>query len=187
MPAQSRITDHESPPAFGSSARLFKVRGSRFKVQVHKPSEYSSPPAPPWGWSGGGLVPLWYLPIPIAYLKHSLFNQSRLSKPLSRGSSALKRFSGLDAWRWMLNMRCPRPGALMQVCSLLTLPGRAGKGWPCRASCAFSILGRVSRHEPARAGAEESAGRAGSLTRTSNIQHPTSNIERSGQATQSRR
>jgi hypothetical protein len=30
----------------------------------------------------------------------------------------------------------------VQVFSLLTLPGRAGKGWPCRGSCALSILGR---------------------------------------------
>jgi hypothetical protein len=45
--------------------------------------------------------------LPIAYLKHPLFNQSRLSKPLARGFSVLKRFSGLDAWRWMSNMRCP--------------------------------------------------------------------------------
>src|ERR1035437_5597758 len=33
LPAQSRITNHESPPALGGSARLFKVRGSRFEVQ----------------------------------------------------------------------------------------------------------------------------------------------------------
>jgi hypothetical protein len=112
------VTNHESriTSGFGwlyPSFRCWKldVRCSMFSVH-DKPSEYSSPPAPPWGWSGGGLVPLWYLPIPIAYLKHPLLNQSRLSKPLSRGFSALKRFSGLDAWRWMSNMRCPRPEKL---------------------------------------------------------------------------
>ena len=31
----------------------------------HKHPEYNSPPPPPSGWSGGALVPPWYLPIPI--------------------------------------------------------------------------------------------------------------------------
>ena len=112
------VTNHESRITSGFSWLCPAVQGSRFKVQgskfsvFHKHIEYNSPRPPPWGWSGGGLVPLWYLPIPIAYLKHPLLNQSRLSKPLSRGFSALKRVSGLDAWRWMSNMRCPRPEKL---------------------------------------------------------------------------
>jgi hypothetical protein len=104
--------------ALVGSARPFDVGSWKLEVGCSmfdvddKPSEYNSPPSTPWGWSGGCLVPLWYLPIPISYLKHPFVNQSRLSKPLSRGFSALKPFSGLDAWRWMSNMRCPRPEKL---------------------------------------------------------------------------
>jgi hypothetical protein len=118
------VTNHESRITSGFSWLCPAVQGSRFKVQgskfsvFHKHTEYSSPLAPLSGWSGGGLVPLWYLRIPMAYLKHLLFNQSRLSKPLSRGFSALKRFSGLDTWRWMPNMHCPRPEKLTRKADL---------------------------------------------------------------------
>jgi hypothetical protein len=68
----------------------FEVRGSKFRVH-HKHPEYNSPPTPPSRWSGGTLVPLWHLPIPIAGPKGSLFNQPSLSKSLAYTLFAVKR------------------------------------------------------------------------------------------------
>ena len=63
----------------------------------HKHPEYSSPYPPPAAWSGGTLVPPWYLPIPIGHQKSSHFNQASLSKSHSSSPSDERRFSGLDA------------------------------------------------------------------------------------------
>ena len=72
----------------------------------HKHPEYSSPFPSPSGWSGGTLVPPWYLPIPIEHPESPIFNQASLSKSLSRGLPAVKRFSGLDVGSWMMDVRC---------------------------------------------------------------------------------
>jgi len=62
--------------------RAFGVQVSGFRLHPssthHKLPEYSSPPAPPTGWSGTTLVPLWYLPLPIEHLKKGPFNEASL-------------------------------------------------------------------------------------------------------------
>ena len=83
-------------PAFQGSK--FKVQGSMFRVH-HKHLEYNPPLAPLSGWSGRGLVPPWYLPIPIEPSQTPIFDQPSLSRPLSSGISAPGRFRcGTDLW-----------------------------------------------------------------------------------------
>jgi hypothetical protein len=121
LPAQSRATDHESPPAFGGFARPFDVGSWKLEVgcsMFDKSSEYNFPPCPPWRWSGGTLVPPWTCPIPIDPPQTPVFDQPGLSKSLSCGSPDVQRCSGLDVGCWMLDvqhriaqarLRAPRP------------------------------------------------------------------------------
>src|ERR1035441_8343923 len=59
-------------PAFPGS--MSEVGCWLFSV-FHKPSEYNSPPGPPWGWSGGGLVPPWTYPGTIGPPPNPAFDQ----------------------------------------------------------------------------------------------------------------
>ena len=73
----------------------FEVGSSKFGVH-HKNSKYNPTIPPPSGWSGGTLVPPWTYPIPIERPKGAIFNQARLSRSLSCGSSTMKRASKFD-------------------------------------------------------------------------------------------
>src|ERR1019366_2281468 len=90
-------------PAFQGSK--FDVRGSRFGAN-HKHPESNSPAAPPSGWSGGTLDKPWACPGTIDPLPDPIFDQARLSKSVSRGSSAHSRHSALDVGSSMLEVRC---------------------------------------------------------------------------------
>ena len=59
---------------------------------LHKPSEYNVTPAPPWGWSGGGLVPPWTCPIPIDPPPNAVCDQANLSKVTSRSLPSRAQF-----------------------------------------------------------------------------------------------
>jgi len=76
--------------------RAFGVQVSGFRFHPsslhHKLPEYSSPPAPPQGWSGTTPVPPWYLPIPIVRPKKGVFNEASLYL-LPIGS-----FLGISPW-----------------------------------------------------------------------------------------
>src|ERR1035441_1127419 len=76
-------------------ARAFEVQGSAFHLH-HKPSECNSPAAPPSGWSGGTLDKPWTYSGTIEPIPDPFFDQARLSKSVSRGSSARSRCSALD-------------------------------------------------------------------------------------------
>ena len=78
-----------------SQGSKFGVRGSKFDVH-YKHSEYDCPFPPPSRWSGGTLVLPWTYPIPVEHPQSPLFNQARLSKSLSCGSSTMKRASKFD-------------------------------------------------------------------------------------------
>ncbi len=62
----------------------------------HKPPEYNSPSAPPYGWSGGTLDKPWTYPGTIDTLPDLIFDQARLSKSVSRGSAAGSRCQALN-------------------------------------------------------------------------------------------
>ena len=57
---------------------MLDVRCWLFDVH-HKPSEYNSPPAPPWGWSGGSLDKPWTCPGTIEPPQTPVFDQPDLS------------------------------------------------------------------------------------------------------------
>jgi hypothetical protein len=79
--------------AFDVRGWMSDVRCSVFTISILN----TTPPFPPTlGWSGGDLVPPWYLPIPIEHPKGSNFNQASLSKSLSCGFSTVQRCPGLD-------------------------------------------------------------------------------------------
>jgi hypothetical protein len=73
----------------------FEVQGSRFAV-YHKCPESNSPAAPPSGCSGDTLDIPWTYPGTIDPLPDPVFDQARLSKSVSCGSSARSRYSALD-------------------------------------------------------------------------------------------
>ena len=110
------VTNHESriTSGFGwlcPAFRCWKLDVGCSMFGVHdKPFEYNSPPSPPWGWSGGALVPPWTCPISIDPPQTPVFDQSGLSRSLSCGSPAVQRFSALDVGCWTLDVRCSGPG-----------------------------------------------------------------------------
>ena len=91
--------------AWDGFARLFKVRGSRFGSTHKHPESNSSLPPPP-AWSGGTLDKPWTCPGTIDPLPDPIFDQSRLSKSVSRGSSARSRYSALDVGDSMFDVGC---------------------------------------------------------------------------------
>ena len=90
-------------PAFQGSK--FEVRGSRFGAN-HKHPESNSPLPPPSGWSGGTLDKPWTHPGTIEPISDPIFDQARLSKSVSRGSSARSRYSALDVGGSMFDVGC---------------------------------------------------------------------------------
>jgi hypothetical protein len=65
----------------------------------HKPSEHNSPPSPPSRWSGGTLDKPWTCPGTIEPPQITVFDQPRLSRPLSCGISATERIRrGAALW-----------------------------------------------------------------------------------------
>jgi hypothetical protein len=83
----------------GPFAMPLRRTGGSESSAFHKHTEYNSPPAPPWRWSGGTLVPAWTCPIPIDLPQTPVFDQPGLSKTLSCGSGAflIETFDQLHA------------------------------------------------------------------------------------------
>jgi hypothetical protein len=107
----------------------------------HKYSKYTPPLPPRSGWSGGTLVPPWYLPIPIDSPQTPIFNQASLSKSLSCGFSAVKRCSGLDVEGWVLDVPPRQPGL-----SLSNSPVRTSRpAWQTRRLPCYLVPKAVRR------------------------------------------
>src|ERR1035437_395338 len=83
----------------------------------HKHSEYKPPILPHSGWSGGTMVQPWYHPIPIEHPGNPIFDQTSLSKSVSRAVSGVKRLSALDVGRRISNVPAATPAGIRLVSS----------------------------------------------------------------------
>ena len=65
--------------ALSGCSRLEVELGSSKSGFYHKEYEYNSSIPPPSGWSGGTLLPTWYLPISVEHPRSRIFDQASLS------------------------------------------------------------------------------------------------------------
>jgi hypothetical protein len=96
--------------------------------KIHKLPEYNPSPKGHSGWSGGGLVPPWTCPIPIALPKRAIFDHRSLYKsaprplptPLSRGEGIpFSRYGGADKMRLWVRVDCAKVDQLRSTLNLI--------------------------------------------------------------------